>query len=352
MRLEELSQIVPLGLLRAVVFVFGLLWGSFLNVVIYRVPRDMSVVHPPSHCPGCGQPIRAYDNVPVLSYLLLRGRARCCGTRMSPRYPLVELIGGALSLAIFQIVILSLPAATPLGRALALYGADFTLALGLVAAAFIDAEHMFLPDSITLGGAVLGIVTATVRGMPTFEAVLGAGLGFAGIYVPFTFLYKGLLGRTGMGVGDAKLMALAGAWFGWRGAVFVLFAGAIQGSLYALVTKLLGIEPKLPDAVLEDIAELEKAAAEGDEEAKKLLAEDPVASQDDEPFIVRWVQRRLGIEPKAPPPEEPSADTEAEAPPARAKLPFGPFLILSLLELLLAGDWLRSLPFLAPLWEL
>ncbi|MBX3200754.1 MAG: prepilin peptidase, partial [Labilithrix sp.] len=93
MRLDELLSIVPLWLVRSSVFAFGLLWGSFLNVVIYRVPLEMSVVRPASHCPGCGKPVEAYDNIPVLSYVILRGRARCCGARMSPRYPLVELIG-------------------------------------------------------------------------------------------------------------------------------------------------------------------------------------------------------------------------------------------------------------------
>src|ERR1700733_15882720 len=87
---------VPFWFLRAFAIPFGLIWGSFLNVVIYRVPREMSVVRPGSHCPACGKPIAGYLNVPVLSYVLLRGRARCCGAKMSPRYPLVELIGGAL----------------------------------------------------------------------------------------------------------------------------------------------------------------------------------------------------------------------------------------------------------------
>lgn len=344
MRLDELSAILPLWLLRSSVFVFGLLWGSFLNVVIYRVPREMSVVRPASHCPGCGKPIAGYDNVPVLSYVILGGRARCCGARMSPRYPLVELIGGALSLAILEVVILKLPGSTPLGRAAAIYTADFSLCLGLVAAAFIDAEHMFLPDSITIGGTVVGLVTATVRGLPTADALIGAVVGFFGIYVPFIFLYKGLLGRTGMGLGDAKLLALAGAWFGWPGVVFTLFAGALQGTIYAGVTRLLGIEAKLPDAVLEDIAELEKRAAEGDEEAKQALAEDPLTEDEDDAFIVSFFRRLFGLKKKeeeAPP--EPEATEEGAAPePPRARIPFGPFLILAILELLFAGDWIRA----------
>lgn len=305
MRLDEL----PVWFLRVAAIWFGLIWGSFLNVVIYRVPREMSVVRPGSHCPGCGKPVAAFDNVPVLSYLVLRGRARCCGAKMSPRYPIVELIGGALSLAILEVIVLGLPGSTTVGRAAAIYGADFALCMGLVAAAFIDAEHMFLPDSITLGGLVLGVATASLRDMTLAESVVGAAAGFLGVWLPFTFLYKALLGRTGMGMGDAKLVALAGAWFGWRGAVFALFAGAIQGSLYAGALRLFGIQPELPEAVKRDLEELRKAAEDGDEEAKKLLEEDPLAE-----------------------------DLENDAP--RARIPFGPFLILGCLELLFAGPWI------------
>jgi leader peptidase (prepilin peptidase)/N-methyltransferase len=307
MSLVEVYAWFPLWILRGFVLFFGLIWGSFLNVVIYRVPREMSVVRPASHCPGCGKPIAGYDNVPVFSYLLLRGRARCCGTKMSPRYPLVELLGGLLSVAIFEAIIVKMPDSTPAVRALAVYGADFVLCMGLLAAAFIDAEHMFLPDSITIGGAILGIATATLRGLPFTQSLIGAAAGFTGVWLPFNFLYKRVLGRTGMGLGDAKLLMLAGAWFGWRGALFVLFAGAIQGSLYALVTRVLGIENELPASVKEDHAELEKLAAEGDEEAKQALLDDPLAEQH-----------------------------------AGARMPFGPFLILGCLEMLFGEPWLTA----------
>jgi leader peptidase (prepilin peptidase)/N-methyltransferase len=313
-RLDELLGLLPLGFVRGAVFAFGLLWGSFLNVVVYRVPREMSVVRPGSHCPGCGKPIAGYDNVPVVSFLLLRGRARCCGARMSPRYPLVELIGGALSLAIFEVIVLGLPGSVSIGRAAAVYTADFALALGLVAAAFIDAEHLFLPDSITIGGIVVGVVTATVRGLPLADALIGAVTGFFGVYLPFGVVYKAIRGRTGMGLGDAKLVALAGAWFGWPGAVVAIFGGALQGTIVHAVLLLFGVKPRLPEAVREEIAELKKAAAEGDEEAKALLEGDPLAED----------------------------EQDADTPLGRLKIPFGPFLILSILELLLAGDWLKA----------
>lgn len=354
MRLDEVIAAVPGWFPAVAAFTFGLLWGSFLNVVIYRVPREMSVVQPASHCPGCGKPIAAYDNVPVVSYVLLRGRARCCGARMSPRYPIVELIGGALSLAILEVIVLRLPADTPAVRALAVYAAYFALCLGLVAAAFIDAEHMFLPDSITLPGILLGIATATLRGSSLADAAVGAAIGFGVVWLPFIFLYKGLLGRTGMGLGDAKLLALAGAWLGWPGALFTLFGGALQGTLYAAALKLLGVEPSLPQAVQDDIAELEKAAAAGDEEAKKALAEDPLTEDEDDAFILRFFQRLFGrAEEEADAEGAANAadgtDEDANEPPRRARIPFGPFLILAMLELVFARDVIeRWLPLLWP----
>ncbi len=298
---------IPLPFLRVVALIFGLLWGSFLNVVIYRTPRGLSVVHPPSTCPGCGALIKSYDNVPVLSWLLLRGKARCCGVKISPRYPLVELMGGLLSLAIVEVIVRGLPLETPWYRALAVFHAYFTLALSLVAAAFIDAEHMYLPDTITLGGTVLGVATATLRGMSLTTSVLGAAVGFVMVWLPFIVVYPRIRGRHGMGLGDAKLTMLAGAWFGSLGAFFVLMAGAVQGTLGALVIYLTVGKIDEPEAVRADREELQKAAADGDAEAAQILADDP-----------------LGEEPK-------EGLTQA-------RLPFGPFLILAALELLFFGE--------------
>ena len=297
----------PTWFLRGVAIAFGLIWGSFLNVVIYRVPLGMSVARPASHCPGCGKPIAPYDNIPVVSYLLLRGRARCCGVRMSARYPLVELIGGALSLAILERIVLPMSPLTPAGRALAVYTADFALSMALVAAAFIDAEHMYLPDPITIGGAVLGFATSSLRGVSWRDSLIGAAAGFAIVWLPFGVVYKWIRGRIGMGLGDAKLVMLAGAWFGWVGIVFALLAGAVQGTLTALVILLVKGKIEEPAAVVADREELQKAAAEGDEEAKRALSEDPLA-----------VPQGEGI--------------------GQSRLPFGPFLILGILECLLAGE--------------
>jgi leader peptidase (prepilin peptidase)/N-methyltransferase len=291
---------------RTLLFVFGLLWGSFLNVVIYRVPLDMSVVTPPSHCPACGVEVKAYDNIPVVSYLVLRGRARCCGAKMSPRYLFVELIGGAVSLALLEVVLRHFPEGTSLVRASAIYVADFGLAMGLVAAAFIDLEHMYLPDPITIGGTVLGVATCSLRDVRVVDSLLGGAIGFVVVWLPFNVLYKVVRGKVGMGVGDAKLAMLAGAWFGWPGAVFALFAGAVQGTLAAVLVYLVKGKLEEPEQVKADREELKKAAAEGDAEAKEALEEDPLGTEPEEGLMA-------------------------------ARLPFGPFLILGILEFLFVG---------------
>ncbi|MBK9261354.1 MAG: prepilin peptidase [Polyangiaceae bacterium] len=301
---------LPLWLLYGFTLFFGLIWGSFLNVVIYRVPRGMSVVHPPSRCPACEKPIRPWDNVPVLGWLLLRGKARCCGVKVSPRYPIVEAIGGLLSVAIVHVIILSLPPSTPLARAGAIYVADLALVLGLVAAAFIDLEHMILPDQITIGGAVLGLATASFRDMTFLDSLLGAGVGFGVVFLPFVVIYPKLRGGAGMGLGDAKLLMLAGAWFGWIGAIVVLCAGAVQGTLAAIGTLSLQGKIEEPEAVRKEReelrAELEKLSPEERAEVEKELEKDPLMEEAGE---------GLG----------------------QARMAFGPFLALATLEFLFFG---------------
>ncbi len=297
---------LPPGALRALAVPFGMLWGSFLNVVIYRLPRDMSVVRPPSHCPGCGKPIAPYDNLPVLSYVILRGKARCCGAKMSPRYPIVELLGGLACWAVVDMLLTHMAGSTSLLVAGASFAANFALILGLIAAAFIDWEHMYLPDSITLGGTALGLLTCPLRGEPFAVALFGGALGFIGVWLPFIVIYKRLRGMAGMGMGDAKLLMLAGVWGGWFGALFVLLAGALQGTLAALALYLAKGKIEEPESVTRDREELKKAAAEGDAEAAQLLADDPIG---------------LGEDEGAPP-----------------RIAFGPFLIVAIAEFMFLGD--------------
>lgn len=305
-----LGELPPL-FLRVYAVLFGLVWGSFLNVVIYRVPRGMSVVRPGSHCPGCGKPIKIYDNLPVLGWLLLRGRARCCGVRVSPRYPLVEAMGGVLSLAILEIAVFSLSPDTSLARAGAVYVADLALVLGLTATAFIDLEHMYVPDQVTFGGAVLGVATSSFRELGFTDALLGAAFGFAVVWLPFVVLYKLVRGRVGMGLGDAKLLMLAGAWFGWAGAFFTLCVAAVQGTVAMLVTLLVRGKIEDPEAVQREREELERELAamtpEERAEAEKELEDDPLTQEPGE---------GLG----------------------QARLAFGPFLALGTIESLFGAQ--------------
>lgn len=297
---------VPPGFLRVLGTIFGLLWGSFLNVVIHRVPRDISVVTPASHCPSCNAPIRPWNNVPVVSWFLMGGRARCCGVKVSPRYPLVELIGGALGLALVETCILQQAGDSGLGRALAVYGATFAVSLALVAAAFIDLDFMYIPDSISLGGAVVGALTATLRGFSLIDAV-ASSLGAYAVLWGFDRLYKLLRGQSGLGMGDWKLLMLAGAWFGWRGAFFVLFAGSVQGSITAIALKVLGVKLGLPEGVKEELRQLEEAAAAGDLEAKAALEEEMLVGVTGDESLMQ------------------------------SRIAFGPFLILGWFEYLFFG---------------
>lgn len=294
----------------------GLVFGSFLNVVIHRLPRGESVAFPGSHCPSCGAPIRALDNLPVLGWLLLGGRARCCKTAISARYPLVELLGGLLAGALIQTVVLTLPPETPLWQGALLFCAELGLGLGLIAAAFIDLSHMYLPDSITLGGALLGLLSVPIRpGASWLESALGAAIGFAIIWLPFDVLHRALRGRPGMGLGDAKLVMLAGAWFGWQGALFTLLAGAVQATLVVMAIYLVRGRIDEPEAVKLERAELEQElAALGPAERAELereLSEDPLAG-------------------------------EPEAGLGKARVAFGPFLVLATLELLLFEGFIRE----------
>ncbi len=303
-----LEELPPL-LVSSTAVALGLVFGSFSNVVIYRWPRGQSVAFPASRCTHCQTPIKGYHNVPVLGWLLLRGRAPCCGQRISPRYPLVEGIGGLLAWAIVEALIFPLAGETPWWQVVLLFGAYLALGLGLVAAAFIDLDSMLLPDEITLGGAALGVVSTFLRPEHTWsEALLGAAVGFVMVWLPFDWLYSKLRGHPGMGLGDAKLVMLAGAWFGVPGAVFALLGGAVQGTLVALVLLLVHGKLEEPELVVEERRQLAEQLAQAEEHEREAL------------------EAELALDPLARPPEPGLA---------KARLAFGPFLILAILEYLL-----------------
>lgn len=294
----------------------GLLFGSFLNVVIHRLPRGESLAFPGSRCPSCGAPIHPLYNVPLLGWLLLRGRARCCKTPISARYPLVELLGGLLGGGLVQVAVLTLPSDTPLWHGGLLLLAELALGLGLMAAAFIDLSHMYLPDSITLGGAALGLISVPLRAEASWpSSLLGAAVGFLIVWLPFDFLHRLLRGKPGMGLGDAKLVMLAGAWFGWQGALFTLLAGALQATVTVLAVYLTRGQLDEPEAIKQERAELEAELAKATPEERAAI------------------EAELESDPLALP---------AEAGFGKARVAFGPFLVLAALELLLFGGFIRE----------
>lgn len=217
----------------AVAAIFGAIVGSFLNVVIYRMPLEKSVVTPGSHC-ACGRPIAWFDNIPVLSWFVLRGKARCCGRPYSFRYAFVELLTAALfCLCAVQF--------TP---AKALLGMLFMACL--VCATFIDLDHMIIPDLFTIGLGVAGVVLSfAVPGLhgvvaehPILEHLGSGGVGLVGLLVGsglvlwIALIAETVLRKEAMGFGDVKFVGAIGAFCGWQGAVFSVFGGAIVGTIW------------------------------------------------------------------------------------------------------------------------
>jgi len=291
-----LAAEIPHWFVRLVALAWGAAWGSFFNVAIYRWPRGMSVVTPPSHCPGCGAPIRARNNIPILGWLFLRGKASCCGTPISPRYPLVELLAATLSVAIAELWIVRAAPETLLLHAAIETLLYFVFAGGLLIATFVDLEWLEIPDEVSLPCAAIGLASAPFRMEPgVWSAAVGAGAGYLCVQLIFVWGYEHIAGRRGMGEGDSKLLLMIGAFLGWRGALFSVIAGSLQGLLFALFALATG--RKLTPDIEERVIDGERIEA----------PEEPETS-------------RFGL----------------------LKLPFGPFLALGALEYLLAGDAIVS----------
>jgi leader peptidase (prepilin peptidase)/N-methyltransferase len=208
----------------------GLLLGSFLNVCIYRMPRKKSIVWPASHCPACGAPIHPFDNVPVVSYLWLRGRCRACRGCIPLKYPIVEALNGLGYGVIVWYFGLEWQAVV--------YAALFS---ALLVAAVIDLEHQIIPDAITLPGIALGLICAgTVLPLALTDAILGLLLG-GGILWGLAVASPYLFGKEGMGGGDIKLLAMIGAFLGWKSTVLTIMIGALAGAVVGIALILLNI---------------------------------------------------------------------------------------------------------------
>ena len=208
----------------AIVFIFGLMWGSFANVVILRLPNGESVVRPRSRCPKCSTAIKWYDNIPVVAWLILRGRCRQCKTSISARYPLVEFLTGL----VFALIYLK-------------YGQSWItleyiiFAWGLIVVSFIDLDHMILPDVFTLSGIVIGLVGAAVNPERSFVSALAGMLMGGGFLWLIAYLYLLFRKEEGMGGGDIKLLAWMGAVLGWTSIPFIILGSSIAGSIVGLV---------------------------------------------------------------------------------------------------------------------
>jgi leader peptidase (prepilin peptidase)/N-methyltransferase len=250
--LPDFNQLVPPPFSYIIVGAFGAIIGSFLNVVIHRLPLEQSVAFPSSKCPSCAKEIAFYDNVPVLSYLLLGGRCRSCKTSISIRYPAVELLTALLFVAVTW--------RTDLTPALPF---DLIFVSALVALVFIDAEHMILPNSITYPGMVFalvarlavpylmgslhfddlpGLMNGTFEGWPVWAASLGGALigalvGGGSLWL-MGWAWKKLRHVEAMGLGDVKMMFMVGAYFGWRLTILTIFLGALSGSVIGVAITL------------------------------------------------------------------------------------------------------------------
>jgi leader peptidase (prepilin peptidase)/N-methyltransferase len=202
--------------------VFGLVWGSFLNVVIHRVPRSMSLLRPPSSCPGCGARIKPYDNVPVLSYFILRGKCRACGHKISPVYPFVETLTAVAFILVYA----------QFGRTLSLdFFAGCLFASALIALGFIDYFHQILPDAITMPGLVLALVYSFFRDDLTFRgALIGAAAG-AGFLLVVYGAYRLIRRKEGLGMGDVTMLLMIGAYLGLAKTLLTLILGSFVGAL-------------------------------------------------------------------------------------------------------------------------
>ena len=232
--------------LSAFIFLAGLCIGSFLNVCIWRIPRDESIVWPGSHCPACNHAIAAWDNIPLLSWLILNGKCRHCKAPISPRYFLVELLTGALFTVLWLVHGWTLQ--TPV---------YFLFAGALILGTFVDFDHLILPDRVTLGGMAAGLLLSvafpalqgqTERLPALLHSLIGLALGYGLLWLVAT-LGRLVLKREAMGMGDVKLLGAIGACLGWPAVLFTIFVSSLSGTVLGLALIAAGkkeLQSKIP----------------------------------------------------------------------------------------------------------
>lgn len=216
-------------LIVGLVFMFGMCIGSFLNVCIYRLPSSMSIIKPSrSFCPQCKSAIQFYDNIPVFSYLWLKGRCRHCKTSISLRYPLVELMTGILAVAIFFMFELRPESIV-----------YFIFISSLLVITFIDIDHQIIPDIITLPGIPMGLAASFILPAMTFKSsLLGLLVGGGSLFL-VAWTYSLITRKEGMGGGDIKLLGMIGAFIGWKGVLFTIFVASLAGTFAGMIVMLL-----------------------------------------------------------------------------------------------------------------
>ncbi len=214
--------------LESFAFVFGAAIGSFLNVCIHRIPLKASIIKPGSRCPFCQHPLRFYDNLPIVSYLWLKGKCRDCGAKISWRYPVVELLTAVLAVMLFVKFGLTLK-----------FLVHFLFVSALVVITFIDLDHQIIPDIITLPGIPLFFLAAVfICQIHWLESLIGLLIG-GGVLFTIAILYELIAKREGMGGGDIKLLAMIGAFFGWKSLLFILLFSSLLGAMIGLTTILI-----------------------------------------------------------------------------------------------------------------
>ncbi|MCL4456239.1 MAG: prepilin peptidase [Nitrospirae bacterium] len=234
-----------------IIFIFGLIVGSFLNVCIYRLPRNMSIIRPSSACPSCNTPIKPWDNIPVLSYIFLKGECRKCGERISIRYPLVELLNGIFYLAVFRFFGMGQNSEFALPFL-------FAFASAMIVITLIDLDFQVIPDVITLPGIIIGLFSSSFLLPDPFSLqssalslpVVGFKNSIIGLLLGGGLFYLiAVLSRGGMGGGDIKMMAMVGAFMGWKAVFLTTFIGSLTGSIVGIslmVFKGKGRKTKIP----------------------------------------------------------------------------------------------------------
>ncbi|MCB0390367.1 MAG: prepilin peptidase [Bdellovibrionales bacterium] len=220
-------ELLPVPFVYTIIFCFGAIWGSFANVVIYRLPLEKSVVSPASCCPKCKIKIKWYQNIPIFSWFLLRGKCAECKTKISWRYPLVEFL-----MAIGFVTLYWWHGFN------AYFFEHIIFYFGLVTISFIDLDHMIIPDSFSLGGIVIGLVGALLNDGRSFMGALAGVLMGGGFLWAVAYFYYLWRKTEGMGGGDIKLIAWIGAVLGWKAIPFVILSSSIIGSVFGLVISL------------------------------------------------------------------------------------------------------------------